>query len=344
MSYDLNLYLSRETRLTPPDAGKGGQFAADLPARLETEDIPEEYQALVGKRRRWLNRIYIEGQPEPEALARFDDWLAGVILETNAVLIDEQAGRFQTAKTEDDLPSARAATGTGATLGDMSFFFEDVESFVPTALPAILKIIADVLPEAMPTRFGQYEPLQGKVENGDTSGLLKAFQEDPDQFMKAKAPFAHIYSNIASEAELMKWHPQHALRGHFLAGRLRFELRPKALTDPRLQPLFWEIARALGVFYAEIRATECPVQAWFWRGLPPGPVRAFALGPPYSGLWPEAEARATARDGALILVAPTRLQPELPQPPAKLMAPREPRRLWQFGFRRYARQFPFRTP
>lgn len=344
MSYDLDLYVGRAVDLTPPDAGPGGQFSVEPAARCEEEDIPSSYLPLLGKRRRWLIRLHIEGQPDAPKLKEFDDWLADVVSRTNGVLIDEQAGTYLTDKATGPLPDLSTDIDADG-LGDMSFYFEDLEGFVPRALPAILDTIRETLPEAMPARFGQYEPLQGKVEDGDTSALLAAFAADPDQFMKARAPFAHIYTNIASDAELKKWHPEHFLRRHFLAGRLSFELRLKALSDPRLPELMWRIAQVLPAFYAEIRDTECPVRAWFWRGLPEGQVRARVIGPPYNDLWPEAAPFVTARQGDLCLMTPTRLAPDLPEPPEHLKEPSDDS-FAPTGVRPsdYAAVFPFTVP
>lgn len=121
MSYDLDLYVAKAPALSPPSAGRNGQFAVDPPARIEKEDIPEDYRSLIGKRRRVLIRIHIEGAPEPSAVDLFETWLADVIAETNGILIDEQAGQYQTPKKSASLPSA--ATPEEANLGEMSFFF-----------------------------------------------------------------------------------------------------------------------------------------------------------------------------------------------------------------------------
>lgn len=344
MSYDLQLYLPRPIALTPPKADAGGNFSVGTACLCEDEDIPAAYLPLLGKRRRWLVPIHIEGRPAAERLKAFDDWLAGIVSETYGMLIDEQAGNYLSAKTSGPLPG-NAADDDTTELGEMSFYFEDVETFVPRALPVILGVIRDTLPEAMPARFGQVEPLQGKVEDGDIAALLAAFSADPDQFMKARAPFGHIYTNIASSAALANWHPNHFIRRHFLAGRLSFELRPKALTDPRLPDLMWRIARVLPAFYAEIRETGCPVRAWFWRGLPDGRVRARVVGPPYTALWPEIAPHVTARDGDLCLLTPTRLVPDFPDPPAHLRQPAvddfAPTAVRPLD---YPATFPFRVP
>ena len=226
----------------------------------------------------------------------------------------------------------------------MSFFFEDVEGFHRSGLAQVLQIIAKVLPQAMPTRFGQYEPLQGRVENGDTGPLLAAFAEDPDQFLKAKTPFAHIFLSLSCKAVLAKWHPKHFIRKELLVGTLRFELRPKAFDDPRLLPLFSEISTATRVFYSEIRDRECPVRAWFWHGLPNGPVRAFCLGRKYADLWPEAVARGQPLKGDTILVAPNRLQPALPEPPKDLCDPGKRTQPGAINPASYPARFPFTLP
>ncbi len=342
MSYDLDLYTAKAPGLTAPDAGDSALFHVDPPARCEDEDIAPDYLDLLGKRRRWLTRLHIEGRPDAQALAAFEAWLAETIALTDGILIDEQAGRIQSRTSKAPLPDADRKTEPR--LGRMSFFFEDVETFHATGLARVLDIVARVLPEAMPTRFGRWEPLQGQVKDGDVTPLLAEFATDPELFLKAKAPFAHIYMSVACEAELAKWHPTHVIRSRYLAGTLAFELRPKALEDRRLVTLMREIAVATGAFYAEIRDDDCPVSAWFWHGLPAGPVRAFVLGRPYTDLWPEAVERGVEIAPGTILVAPTRFDPDLPEPPDDLKDPGAERQTKGGPQQTYAKVFPFEVP
>ena len=88
MSYDLDLYTARPPDLQAPDPGPGANFAIEPPAKAEDEDIPDSYLPLLGKRRRWLTRLHIEGAPSDLALATFDAWLATAIADTEGVLID----------------------------------------------------------------------------------------------------------------------------------------------------------------------------------------------------------------------------------------------------------------
>ena len=232
-------------------------------------------------------------------------------------------------------------------MGEMSFFLTNANAFHATGLAAMLTAIKTTLPEAMPARFGQCEPLPGHVEDGNTAPLLEAFAEDPDQFLKARTPFAHIYMSVPCDAELAKWHPNHFLRKEVVVTRVAFKLRPKAFNDPRLLTLFQAISSEIGIFYSKLRTSPCPTPAWFWIGLPRGPVKALCLDDPYINLWPEAAQRGVALANNTVLVAPTRLDPTLPEPPEPPEALADPSDAQRPGTQRrgqYAKTFPFQIP
>ena len=147
--------------------------------------------------------------------------------------------------------------------------------------------------------------------------------------------------SVPCDAQFACWHPQHFIKQEFLATSIRFELRKNAFNDPRLIRLFNALSDELHVFYSEIRRTECPVRAWFWRGLPPGPVDAFCLGGPYPALWPEAAISAVTLPGGTLSVTGSRIAPDLPEPPGKLIAPDRPFDPRSRDRARYADGFPF---
>lgn len=226
----------------------------------------------------------------------------------------------------------------------MSFYLDDPNWFQGEGFALMLKTIADVCPAALSTRYGAYEPLQGRVGNGDTAALAAAFAEDPDIFMRARTPFSWVFMSVPSDVQIAKWHLRHFLRQEYLATRICFELRPKAFDDPAVPRLFHALSDGLGVLYSEIRRDRCPVSAWFWRGLPPGPVDAFCLGGRYPEIWPEAARQAVTLPGGTLAIGRTRLGHALPDPPADL---RDPLRPFEPGSRdpaRYAPVFPFVRP
>lgn len=341
MSIGLDLYLARETTLSPPDAGPNAQFAADPPARIEDEDLPESYLPLTGKGRRWLVRLSIEGAPSPQTLADFDAWLTGTIAETKAVLIDEQSGTYLTATKTGPLPDTAMEDETG---GELTFYFQDANWFHQTGFAKMLDTIQRVLPAAMPQRYGAYEPMQGKVENGDTTAIVKDFKADPDIFMRAKTPFSWIFTSVPCDEVVAKWHPNHALKKNFLATRIEFQLRPKAFETPALLELMKALSVDLGVFYSELRRDECPIQTWFWRGIPKGVPSAICIGAPYLDHWPQARARGVELTKDLVFLGPTRLDPHIPQTPPELVDPELEIGPAVQDRKKYAPVFPFDIP
>mgnify|MGYP001825266104 CR=1 FL=1 len=341
MSYSLDLYLARDIALTPPDAGPNAQFAADPPARIENEDIPDSYLPLIGKRRRWLVRIYIEGAPSSQSLADFDTWLTDTIAETKAVLIDEQSGTYLTATKQGPLPDTATENETG---GELSFYLHDANRFHETGFATMLDTIQRVLPAAMPQRYGAYEPMQGKVENGDTTAIVKDFNADPDIFMRAKTPFSWIFMSVPCDEVVAQWHPNHALKKNYLATRIEFQLRPKAFETPALFDLMKALSIDLGVFYSELRREECPVKGWFWRGIPTGTPSAICIGAPYLDHWPEARTRGVELTKDLVFLAPTRLDPHIPETPPELIDPEFESGPSVQDRKKYAPVFPFVIP
>ncbi len=345
MSYELHLYISKPLPLDPPPATTGGQFVVHDAVRLEDDDIPDAYLALLGKRRRWRIEIYIEGQHSRSALAAFESWLVDAVHRTNGVLIDEQADRYQTPRITARLPAESGTDHkTAQSMGQMTFFFENHDTYVDKVLPRVLDCLSEILPEALPHRYGAFEPLQGKMDGGDTAPLLAAFVGEPSLIMKARTPFGFIHTSLASNEALKNWHPNHFIKRHFIAGRVSFDLRPSAFELPHLTEAFWTLARVFDVFYAELRSSDCPVRAWFWKGLPDSSPRAFVLGPPYTGHWAEAAAQASDRNGDFVLVAPTRLSPDLPPPPAALVDPGKEFVTHGQNPGAYAEVFPFKVP
>ncbi len=342
MSYDLTIYLAKAAEPDPPVFGPGALCNVEGPLRIEPEDIPDQHMPAVGKRR-FIWQINLEGSPSASDSASFAKWMSTILAAHNAVMIDEQLEIYRTRRIEG--PLANTPEPEKDEFGSMSFFFEDADAFHPDGLQPFLDALKTHLPQAMPTRYGAYEPMQGRVEDGDLSDLITEWRKEPGLLMRAKTPFGGIFVSLPCRAELATWHPDHWLRSANLVGRIEFDIRPKLFSDARLREAatdFMVRAAALtGAFYAELRREECPVRAWAWRGLPPGPVDARVIGPPYVDLWPEcATAGEPLRDGRVLL----RRRfggPPVPDPPQCLTMPLKTATLDRRASSEFAEVFPF---
>lgn len=209
MSYDFELYTRFAVSLGKPPETCSGIVNCDGPDRVEDQDIPSELLPFLGKNR-CLYRIHVEGEVGPENRSLIDQWLRVVIAVSKGVLIDLQTGIYETATKRGTVALGKSDP---TSFGSMSFYFEDGEAFYERGFAAMFKTVAEHLPAAMPTRYGYYEPLQGKVCQGEYAEIVSAFQSETDLFLKAPAPFGHIFLSVPCKKTFERWHQRHFIRG-----------------------------------------------------------------------------------------------------------------------------------
>ena len=207
MSYDFELYTNREFSLTVPGIAKDS-LRLDGPDRVEDEDIPDAYLPILG-RKRVLYRIHLSGGLTVAARAEVDQWLGAIVEQTKGVLIDLQTEQFETVSKRGLFQPEPAKDRAN---GSMSFYFEGADGFYEHGFENMLAEIARLMPQALPVRFGHYEPLQGRVENGDMSELIAAYKAETDIILKAKTPFGHILPGHGAIARY------HAVRAEICPG------------------------------------------------------------------------------------------------------------------------------
>ncbi len=339
MSYDFELYTSRKLSLDPPKTSDGSHIRVDGPDRVEEEDIPDNYLPTVGKKR-LLNRIHLEGDLKASDQENVDAWLKAVVLETKGVLIDLQTEHFETPTTSGQIAAIDIQPSNN---GWMSFHFQGGEKFYETGFADMLREIALIMPEAVPTRYGYYEPLQGKVEQGDVTDLISSFKDETDIFMKSKTPFGHIFVQTPCQKTFESYPQKHSLRREFLLCNVCFELRPKLFAQPanleRLISLFEKLCVTFDVVYAEIMQTE-EWGNWFWRGLPDHRPHTMCVGRAYTSVWPDVLKTGRKIGNHHHLVSSDRFGNKPPNPPRGLIAPIQTQRS-PGGPTQYASIFPF---
>lgn len=322
MSYDFELYASRTQTLADPPELDGGNIVLDGPDRVEVEDLPREYLSVLGKKR-LLYRIHLEGEIGEQDRSVVNDWLRALIIGSNGILIDQQTETFEAV---DKSGSVSASGGKGKELGSMSFVFEDGERFYASGFENMLARISETLSAAMPTRYGYYEPLQGKTKQGEYSAIVSDFQKDTALLLKSPSPFGHISLSVPCDKTFEKYHPHHFLRRHHLLGSIRFELRPRLFANPSLlsslEDLFKALCVELDVVYAEVLDTAEPETAWFWYGLPSRKAtHAICVGPAYQDVWPESSRGGELVGGRHRVFFVDRFGNTPPKPPSALIAP-----------------------
>ena len=145
------------------------------PSKVEPEDLEESVVSLVAAPR-WMVEISVpaggEGDdvPDAEALARY------IAQRCKGVIYDPQAGAVVWPKPiAKSRPIPRQKEKIR--LINLDWYLPRSQASLSTARNFLL-ILRELCPEAVPRRFGSYEPLQGRMEPDEEDPFLNAFLEE----------------------------------------------------------------------------------------------------------------------------------------------------------------------
>ncbi|MFG1943904.1 hypothetical protein [Nonomuraea sp. NPDC048826] len=323
MSYDLEVYAARPV---PPDrlavlvAEAGGRaevrqagatvdrlvrgrpepaFVVDGPYRLEREDLPDEVAAAaVGVTARYEFTVGDRGAAAvgfaKKVARRLAELTEGVVHDRQ----DDQRPVWPRTTRRFEPPAA----GRIDTLG-LEWFVrrEDLPGELPGSLLASLR---RWLPEALPRRFGDHEPLGHKLSETGDEGFARAWRsESGGLYWKAVRPCLAGSAHAVGEAFTPWLIGDERTLDHPVARlSLTFDLR--VLSDRRwlddLAGAFARVARITGAFYAhagvergwgygggslwsdgETESHTSPVVRDRWTGLPSRPLWLAWFAGPY---------------------------------------------------------------
>jgi hypothetical protein len=177
-----------------------------------------------------------------------------------------------------------------------------------------LAVLTRHVPEAVPRRYGLWEPPPYKTEETGMDALVVFLAENLDQLLVlyTKRPAVGIYIGDCNGAA----HPRLGFRANHVSIEIEAQVLEQAGWERAVRTLWRDVSRFLQPFYGEarvlsdylwrgeramsdMRTAVHPVRSWFWRGIPPEPGVALVLGPRYTGLWKPGGASA---EGELLFV------------------------------------------
>lgn len=290
------------------------QIVVEDPKAVEPEDVPPEAaQALPGLS--VLVELSLEPGDAPKTAHATLRTVARAIARAFAGLIEDPQEDSIT------LPRgikrfARPKREERFSIVDLSWWFMGSPLRATEGAATLLRILTDTLPEAVPRRYGLWEPPQFKTEETGTEALAVFLRENLDD-MGIYYPTRPVVGFSVSDSQ-ERLSPK--LKSVFRSNHLSIELEFAALRQPgwerSAKQLWRSVSRFLQPFYGDVRVlsgfswlggttgsdrtTERhPVRSHFWRGIPPSPGLAIVLGPPYTALWQPA---GSTRDGELTFI------------------------------------------
>jgi hypothetical protein len=319
MSYDLNIwsvrpfdpaYLKqRESWKQLSDnfwywPGKGWQIALEASTRVEPEDVPEEVAGLlpgIG----WLTELNLEGDAPNAAMALARKSAKEIAKAAHGVVDDPQ---------EDSIITPAGVKRYVPPKGEKKFsvlsfswwFMTDVLT-KHEGREAFLDLLEKCLPEALPKRYGTFEPPEYKLEETGREhleGFLGAHLDDIIVWYPQR-PVTKVHVGCPN--------PAGGDAQGFRSNLLEIEIESAVLDQPgwkqALDRLWHEMTRLLEPIYGQVHTVHSRVRmgatvgmtaadflkimnfaeitrSWFWRGIPRKLGHAVVLGREYQKLWP----------------------------------------------------------
>jgi len=386
MSYDLRIWSTGALREACPlltEAGyiknadtwahEGEDWQATLSpsVAVESEDIPDAaMQMLPGIA--YLTEINIEPISAPEKTVKATLRLCKALAkELNGAVENPQEGTVQ-------LPSGVKKVAYNAPSGaekkqlSLIWYFDPFAFHQSDKIDRMIDLLELYMPDALPRRYGDYEPPQYKYAETGKSHLVEFLKTCDFPVCYGTKPFLHLFLSVPNpEAETQRYLENGALQPtvdaqsplgrkltEYRCGKIELQLLRDAFLQPEwnlaVKRLFAEMSKLLQPFCAEIIDDESSmtaaaylekkkkrlIRSWWWRGIPRDMGYALLLNKTYCLQWRRFHHNAVQLFDGFFSVdcfgetALCPLQKKIGSVPKKLAAPRNESKTAPF--------FPFR--
>jgi hypothetical protein len=345
MSYDLRIWTTMPPKLADlradavrdePRAPGAWALHVGEAVAVEPEDVPAEVaEALPGIT--YVVDLALHPVSAPSAAQKALRKVGMAIArEAHGAIEDPQLGEVTLGKGVRRYTALPA--DEDASLLTMGFWFAGGPLIEPSGAPGLLDMLSACLPEAMPARYGKFEPPVNRLETQGRDHLIAFMQQNwyEGGVYYPSAPVADFHLSVPQ--------PIGAMPIGYRCGRLTVDVASGVLSQPGwhaavvrlwrelvrfVQPFYSDVrhlnhyTRARGRHWINARTERHPTCSWWWSGTPvAGPVCARALGEPYIELWPPFATAAERIGGGLAHAAPSWLSDApplvIPPPPVEI--------------------------
>jgi len=320
MSYDLQVWsvkpfqqnAFRQPEMWQKESGawthahKNWQIVVSASDRVVPEDVPDDVSKLLPGIE-WLTNLNLEGKATAGAMRLAQSAATEIARFAHGAVLDQQDGSIRLPSGVKRLMSLRSKEMFDVL--SLSWWFLDSPIESREGREHLLSLLERLLPEALPKRYGSYEPPQHVYAQTGKEHFLTFLDENlhDTKVWYPHRPVVSVYLSLPS--------PLGAHQLGFRTNRLSIEVEKDALSQPGWAAnikQFWQQASTLiHPLYGDVRilgkykwigagvsaGQEHPVKAWWWAGIPAKLGNAVVLGDVYQKLWPAFVRASTAING-----------------------------------------------
>lgn len=330
MSYDINIWsikpiiipenlpFANEWKIIKQSAyleGKNWQIVLTSSAKVLEEDIPEEiFPQLPGIK--FLTEVNLEPIGAPKsAYVKLNQIVKHVGEKINGIVEDKQSDKiYMPTGVSKYIPVKGKKNERFSTLA-FTWLFTESPLLEKNGVKRFVKLLEKYLPEALPRRYGLYEPPQFKLEEKGLEHFIEFLEKNRSNFGVWYPTKPVISVSVCFDEE---WGFRHyGGSNKFRANYVEVEIDSEVLNQLGWEDHLRKFWRALSVFikpfYGDVRflnnlirskttywidakSERHPIKTWWWKGVPKSLGQAIVIGEPYVDLWNEIKENGTKHD------------------------------------------------
>jgi len=206
---------------------------------------------------------------------------------------------------------------------ELSWWFDHSDLLGRNAVERLFDVLAAHAPEALPRRYGRYEPPQHALAETGREHAVRFLSEHLAEGVVwyCTLPFFHVSIAIRPACGWQRLGSEQRYR----CNRMAVELDAGALAQPGWQTALRRLWRAASLelrpFFGDVRSLAGrlrrgsrvwsdgqeevhPIGSWWWNGIPPRLGHAAVVGERYLSLWPGLGGAAETEGGLAFLTTP----------------------------------------
>lgn len=280
MSYDLNIW-SRKRIEAPQKEFIIGEYTVTIEESVivEYEDIPTDVLLSLSEIK-YLTSLHLQPYTNEKIITdkaiRYAKKLAkefnGVVENPqfeNRVLLVDKRNTFAKAMRDADTISI--------------CWYMDCRESLSNKLADFVELLEKYLPQALPRRYGAFEPPEFKYAETGKDHLINFLNNEHSPVIYCTKPISYMF---LSDAYIDN---QKFKIKDYRCNRIEIEILKEAYLEENwkfaVKRLFKEVAKLFKPFYAEIiDDKESMICSWWWKGIPTKRGNAIIIGEPYSTL------------------------------------------------------------
>ncbi|MFB5284059.1 hypothetical protein [Peribacillus sp. Hz7] len=278
---------------------KNWQITVSGPFEVMEEDIPEE---VVGQLPgiKYFTEIILEPFDAPKRALQLVKKMTKILAQSShGVVVNEQEGTISSPSGVKRLETIPAKDADPSYLL-MTWWFMNDHTFIKDGFETFLDLMESMMPEALPRRYGIYEPPQFKLADKGKEHFIQFLSENLHEGIVwyPSKPFTYINIRIPDKVGPTR----QGFRSCYITIKFLEEVMKQPGWSMELKRFWLKASDQLKPFYGEMRKGQNPRNGTWWRGLPKSLGNAAMLGKPYIDLWPDFIKEAKQTEGGLFYI------------------------------------------